>query len=157
VGALWGWLPCGLVYAQLSVAAASGGPIHGALLMAAFGGGTIVSLSMLGAVLQALGLARLPRRASGALLVLFGAWMLLPLAGSHAPHAAAGTIGDPAHAQTAAPPTTIPAHAPGHTVAPAPIPAPGAPGHTAPPAPIPAHAHEHATAAQQSGHAAERP
>ena len=33
VGTLWGWLPCGLVYSELAVAAASGGPITGALVM----------------------------------------------------------------------------------------------------------------------------
>ncbi len=80
VGALWGWLPCGLVYAQLTIAGASGGALQGALVMAAFGLGTIVSLSALSTLLQALGLGRLPRRASGALLLVFGAWMLVPLA-----------------------------------------------------------------------------
>jgi sulfite exporter TauE/SafE len=78
VGALWGWLPCGLVYAELSVAAAAGGATQGAALMAAFGVGTVLSLSLLGALLQAVGLARLPRRASGALLVAFGLWTAMP-------------------------------------------------------------------------------
>ncbi len=85
VGALWGWLPCGLVYAELSVAVASGGALPGALLMASFGLGTLVSLSAASALLQSLGLARLPRQASGALLVLFGlalaAPVVLPLLG----------------------------------------------------------------------------
>jgi sulfite exporter TauE/SafE len=85
-GALWGWLPCGLVYAELSVAAASGGALQGALLMAVFGLGTSVGLSLLSALLQSLGLSRLPRRAAGALLVAFAVWMGLPSFGaSHAP------------------------------------------------------------------------
>jgi sulfite exporter TauE/SafE len=79
VGALWGWLPCGLVYAQLSVAAAAGGAAQGALAMASFGLGTSVGLTVVGALLQSLGLARLPRQASGALLVVFGLALLVPL------------------------------------------------------------------------------
>lgn len=78
-GLLWGWLPCGLVYAQLSVAAAAGSAVNGAAVMAAFGLGTLISLSVLGTVLHAAGLARLPNRASGALLVLFAAWTAFPI------------------------------------------------------------------------------
>jgi hypothetical protein len=79
VGALWGWLPCGLVYAELAVAAATGGPAAGATVMAFFGLGTIVSLSILGALMQAIGLGRVPRQASGALLLLFAIWTVVPL------------------------------------------------------------------------------
>lgn len=79
VGALWGWLPCGLVYAELSVAVASGGALAGGLVMASFGLGTLVSLSAASALLQSLGLARLPRQASGVLLVIFGLAMIVPL------------------------------------------------------------------------------
>jgi hypothetical protein len=87
VGALWGWLPCGLVYAELAVAAAAGGPVAGALVMAFFGLGTIVSLSVLGALMHAIGLGRVPRQASGALLVLFAVWTVLPLMqGAGHPH-----------------------------------------------------------------------
>jgi len=88
VGALWGWLPCGLVYAELTVAAAAGGPVMGALVMLCFGLGTIVSLSAVSVLLHSLGIARLPRRAAGALLVLFAVWTVLPLIGAatHAHH-----------------------------------------------------------------------
>ncbi|NIW25115.1 MAG: sulfite exporter TauE/SafE family protein [Gammaproteobacteria bacterium] len=79
VGALWGWLPCGLVYAELAVAAASGGPVSGALVMSFFGLGTIVSLSAMSVLLHSLGIARMPRQASGALLILFAIWTVLPL------------------------------------------------------------------------------
>jgi len=79
VGALWGWLPCGLVYAELSVAATSGGSLAGALVMATFGLGTVMSLSVLSTLLHSLGLGRLPRQASGALLLGFGAWITVPL------------------------------------------------------------------------------
>jgi sulfite exporter TauE/SafE len=40
-GAVWGWLPCGLVYTMLISAPAQGGPVAGALYMAAFGLGTL--------------------------------------------------------------------------------------------------------------------
>ena len=88
VGALWGWLPCGLVYAELAVAAAAGSPATGALVMAFFGLGTIVGLSVLGALLQAIGLGRVPRQASGAILLLFALWTVLPLieGAGHAAH-----------------------------------------------------------------------
>ena len=56
VGTLWGWLPCGLVYSELAVATASGGPITGALVMAFFGMGTIVSLSAVSVLLHSLGM-----------------------------------------------------------------------------------------------------
>jgi hypothetical protein len=87
VGALWGWLPCGLVYAELAVAAAAGGPAAGALVMASFGLGTIVSLSILGNLMHAIGLGRMPRQASGALLLLFAVWTVVPLVqSSHLTH-----------------------------------------------------------------------
>jgi hypothetical protein len=79
VGALWGWLPCGLVYAELAVAAASGGMATGAVVMAAFGLGTVASLSLVSALLHSLGMSRLPRQASGALLVLFAVWTAWPV------------------------------------------------------------------------------
>jgi len=40
-GAVWGWLPCGLVYTMLISTPAQGGPLTGALYMAAFGLGTL--------------------------------------------------------------------------------------------------------------------
>jgi sulfite exporter TauE/SafE len=79
LGALWGWLPCGLVYAQLAVAAAAGGAAAGAMLMLAFGLGTSIGLGGLAALLRSVGLAHLPRQASGALLVLFAVWTLAPI------------------------------------------------------------------------------
>jgi sulfite exporter TauE/SafE len=41
LGMVWGWLPCGLVYAGLAVAATAGDPVNGALVMLAFGAGTL--------------------------------------------------------------------------------------------------------------------
>jgi len=43
-GAVWGWLPCGLVYTMLIGAPAQGGPAAGALYMALFGLGTLPAM-----------------------------------------------------------------------------------------------------------------
>ncbi|MBS0377759.1 MAG: sulfite exporter TauE/SafE family protein [Proteobacteria bacterium] len=80
VGALWGWLPCGLVYSMLLVAAFSGGPARGAGLMFAFGLGTVpavVAAQLLGTRLRG---AAAPRRVLGAAVATCGIWTaLLPV------------------------------------------------------------------------------
>lgn len=43
-GLIWGWLPCGLVYSTLSWSLASGSAFSGALVMLAFGLGTLPAL-----------------------------------------------------------------------------------------------------------------
>ena len=48
LGTLWGWLPCGLVYSVLVSALASGSAKSGALLMLAFGLGTLPNLLLIG-------------------------------------------------------------------------------------------------------------
>lgn len=40
-GAIWGWLPCGLVYSALLMTASSGGTMQGAVFMLVFGIGTL--------------------------------------------------------------------------------------------------------------------
>ena len=47
-GAVWGWLPCGLVYAMLGVAAGQATVAGGAATMAAFGAGTLPTLVITG-------------------------------------------------------------------------------------------------------------
>lgn len=44
IGALWAFMPCGLLYSAVLVAALSGGPLDGALTMALFALGSSVSL-----------------------------------------------------------------------------------------------------------------
>lgn len=87
LGALWGWLPCGLVYSVLVVAAVSGGPAEGAGLMAAFGAGTVPAMIATGAFAVRLrrytGNRRL-RGAAGALVIAFGVWTLFGPAVLHA-------------------------------------------------------------------------
>ncbi|MBY6185512.1 sulfite exporter TauE/SafE family protein [Marinobacter hydrocarbonoclasticus] len=48
-GALWGWLPCGLVYSTLTWALSSADPVEGGLIMAGFGLGTLPALVAMGA------------------------------------------------------------------------------------------------------------
>jgi sulfite exporter TauE/SafE len=48
LGTLWGWLPCGLVYSVLVTALASGHAQSGALIMLAFGLGTLPNLLAIG-------------------------------------------------------------------------------------------------------------
>lgn len=54
LGLIWGWLPCGLVYSVLMIAAASANPVGGAATMIAFGLGTMPAM-----LLSGLGAARL--------------------------------------------------------------------------------------------------
>ena len=54
LGFLWGWLPCGLVYSTLSWAASSGNTINGALIMFAFGLGTLPAMLTVGSLTQQL-------------------------------------------------------------------------------------------------------
>lgn len=76
-GAVWGWLPCGLVYAALAGALASGGVLQGALFMACFGLGTLPWLLAAGALAASLSgflRRREVRVVAGLLVVLFGLW-----------------------------------------------------------------------------------
>lgn len=47
-GLIWGWLPCGLVYAALIWSTSSGDATHGALFMLAFGTGTLLPVMTAG-------------------------------------------------------------------------------------------------------------
>lgn len=75
VGLLWGLLPCGLVYSVLVTALVAGSALGGALVMLAFGAGTLPSLLAAGAVLPALQRVRrgqAVRRAAGGIIIAFG-------------------------------------------------------------------------------------
>jgi sulfite exporter TauE/SafE len=48
LGLVWGWLPCGLVYSVLLIAATSAEPAGGAMIMLAFGIGTMPAMLMTG-------------------------------------------------------------------------------------------------------------
>ena len=80
VGALWGWLPCGLVYSVLVTALASGNALTGGMLMLAFGLGTLPNLLAMGVFAQQLRpfLQQLwVRRSAGIIVAGLGAWNLL--------------------------------------------------------------------------------
>src|SRR6185369_4447511 len=53
-GALWGFMPCGLVYSALAVALLAGSAAKGALTMAAFGLGTLPMLLAMGGLASTL-------------------------------------------------------------------------------------------------------
>ena len=79
-GALWGWLPCGLVYSVLVTALASGDPQSGALIMLAFGLGTLPNLLAIGLFWENISRwARSPRvrMAAGLLVAGFGMYGLI--------------------------------------------------------------------------------
>ncbi len=77
LGALWGWLPCGLVYGMLLAAAATGDPFTGGATMIAFGLGTAPAMIATGAAgSQFQRLSRNPRfrLVAGLVVVVLGVW-----------------------------------------------------------------------------------
>lgn len=92
-GTVWGWMPCGLVYSVLLVAALQADAARSAIIMAAFGLGTIPAL-----LIAALGAQRFARFTAlaparyvagsvllfSAVLTLAGPWMEHSLPGLHA-------------------------------------------------------------------------
>lgn len=75
LGALWGWLPCGLVYSLLATALASGSAGRGAAIMLAFGLGTVPNLLLAGMLFKRLrdfSSDRRVRLAAGVLVAGFG-------------------------------------------------------------------------------------
>jgi sulfite exporter TauE/SafE len=80
MGALWGWLPCGMVYSVLLTAMLSGSALSGAAVMLAFGLGTLpmlLSMGLVGAPLRGWIGRRAVRVASGAVVLGFGALGML--------------------------------------------------------------------------------
>ncbi|ROQ19444.1 sulfite exporter TauE/SafE family protein [Marinimicrobium koreense] len=92
LGALWGWLPCGLVYTALAYALAQGNVWASGGTMLAFGLGTLPAVLAAGVMAQQLTrlLQRRGLRVFMALaIILFGLWTLWPAVG--------GGHGDAAH------------------------------------------------------------
>jgi uncharacterized protein len=78
-GAVWGWLPCGLVYTMLLAAPAQGGPVGGALYMALFGLGTLPAMLAVGLLTGRLNAWARDRRvlvAAGLSVIAFGLFTL---------------------------------------------------------------------------------
>jgi sulfite exporter TauE/SafE len=81
-GALWGWLPCGLVYSVLVMALSAGGAIQGATLLLAFGLGTLPNLLLMGWAaekLRAITRKTWVKRGAGLLVAGMGVWGLFQL------------------------------------------------------------------------------
>ena len=78
LGLAWGWLPCGMTYSMLLLAATTASAVTGAAVMLAFGVGTLPSMVTAGVAFEhvARGLARRAtlRNVAGALLLAFGLW-----------------------------------------------------------------------------------
>jgi uncharacterized protein len=79
IGLVWGWLPCGMVYAALAWALISGDVARGSSLMVAFGIGTLPAMLAAGAAARYLGqVVRRPmvRSIAGLVVALFGVYTL---------------------------------------------------------------------------------
>lgn len=83
MGAIWGWLPCGLVYSVVIWAVAAGSAREGALLLLSFGIGTLPALLTMGVFAATLaGFVRRPavRIAAGLAVLGFGLLQLARVA-----------------------------------------------------------------------------
>ncbi|WP_232325006.1 sulfite exporter TauE/SafE family protein [Microbulbifer agarilyticus] len=88
LGAVWGWLPCGLVYSALTFALAQGSGKQAALAMFAFGLGTapaVLATGMAAARLRKIVQKPGVRLSMASLVLVFGVWTLW------------GTLGHGAH------------------------------------------------------------
>lgn len=81
LGLLWGWLPCGLVYSILLIAATTAEATSGGLVMIAFGLGTLPAMILTGlSAAKVAAFASRNRVASGMLIVVLGvATMAMPV------------------------------------------------------------------------------
>lgn len=89
LGAVWGWLPCGLVYAGLAVAATTGEPLYAASVMLAFGLGTlpaVMGAGMFAGMLASLARNQLFRKLAGLLIIVMALLLLLWPHGEHHDH-----------------------------------------------------------------------
>jgi hypothetical protein len=89
LGMLWGWLPCGMVYAVLALALASASTLDGGLTMLAFGLGTLPLMLTMGVAFSALARrlqGRIIRALAGITVLLFGVYTLATLPADHRQH-----------------------------------------------------------------------
>ncbi len=91
LGMLWGWLPCGLVYAVLAWSLTTADAGQGALLMFGFGLGTLPMLLLMGGAAEHLNrFMRSPRarQIAGLIIIALGIYVLLAAfqGGAHAHH-----------------------------------------------------------------------
>jgi len=80
LGIVWGWLPCGLVYAALAVAATVGEPVKASLVMLSFGLGTLPAVMGAGlftGLLASLARAKHMKRIAGVSIIIMALMTLL--------------------------------------------------------------------------------
>ena len=79
LGAVWGWLPCGLIYSTLTWTATSSSPFESAVLMMLFGLGTLPSMLAIGfsaaSVLMFLR-QQFVRKSAALLMIVYGFWTI---------------------------------------------------------------------------------
>lgn len=79
LGALWGWLPCGLVYAALATAMTQPAPLLAASAMLAFGLGTLPAVLAAGVAAQQLARVLQQRKVRiglALIIIVFGIWTI---------------------------------------------------------------------------------
>lgn len=79
LGAIWGWLPCGLVYSTLTWSLASGSLVSGATIMFFFGLGTLpalITVSVGALSLKTLLLNNTFRKSMAIMLIIYGIYTL---------------------------------------------------------------------------------
>jgi sulfite exporter TauE/SafE len=89
LGLVWGWLPCGMVYAVLALALAGGSVLYGGLVMLAFGLGTLPLMVGMGFAIGALTRVlqgRILRTLAGVTVMLFGLYTLFLAPSGHDQH-----------------------------------------------------------------------
>lgn len=80
-GMVWGWLPCGLIYTALALAATTGNVMHSSMTMLAFGLGTlpaVVGVGIMTTLLARLSKARLFKQIVGVLFIIFALLAAFP-------------------------------------------------------------------------------
>ncbi|QWF69562.1 sulfite exporter TauE/SafE family protein [Methylomonas paludis] len=80
-GMIWGWLPCGLIYTALALAASSGNIVHSGITMLAFGIGTLPAVMGVGIItplLTRLSKAQRFKRFVGILFIAFALLAAFP-------------------------------------------------------------------------------
>jgi hypothetical protein len=101
LGLAWGWLPCGMTYSMLLLAATTASAASGAAVMLAFGAGTLPSMVTATVAFDRIARSLSARaslgRIAGALLLAFGLWTA-GYALYHAVGYGAGHAGHPGHA-----------------------------------------------------------
>ncbi|MGR9046385.1 MAG: sulfite exporter TauE/SafE family protein [Gammaproteobacteria bacterium] len=80
-GTVWGWLPCGLVYAALALSATTGDVVHSALTMFSFGLGTlpaVIGLGIMTSLLTRLSRMHYFKQVIGLLMIVLALFAALP-------------------------------------------------------------------------------